>query len=85
MADSIADSDPVGDKVKSIIAEKLDQKVEDLKFETKFAEDLGADSLDAAEIIMEVEDRFDMKIPDEASNKMKTIGEVVAYVEANKK
>ena len=73
--------DNVEARVKTVVADQLDKKTEDLTLETRFAEDLGADSLDAAEIIMQVEEEFgDITIPDEVSNKMKTIGDVVVYI-----
>jgi len=73
------------DKVKEIIIEELvlDEDVE-IKPETSLMDDLEADSLDAVEIIMALEDEFDLEIPDEAAEEFKNIGDIVKYIEANK-
>ncbi len=72
----------VFDKIAGIIADQLDMDVEDVTSESTF-EDLGADSLDVVDVIMTLEDEFDMEIPDEAIEGMKTVGELVKYVEDN--
>lgn len=72
----------VFDKIAAIIADQLDMEVEDITTESTF-EDLGADSLDVVDVIMTLEDEFDMEIPDEAIENMKTVGELVKYVEDN--
>lgn len=72
----------VYDKIAAIIADQLDMEVEDITSESTF-EDLGADSLDVVDVIMTLEDEFDMEIPDEAIEGMKTVGELVKYVEDN--
>jgi acyl carrier protein len=73
------------DKVKEIIIEELvlDEDVE-INPETSLMNDLEADSLDAVEIIMALEDEFGMEIPDEDAEDFKNIGDIVKYVEANK-
>jgi acyl carrier protein len=73
------------DKVKEIIIEELvlDEDVE-ITPETSLMNDLEADSLDAVEIIMALEDEFGMEIPDEDAEDFKNIGDIVKYVEANK-
>ena len=75
------DNAAVKDKVIDIISTKLDVPKEKITMETKFAEDLGADSLDQAELVMEFEDEFDINIPDDAEGKIKTVGDTVKFVE----
>lgn len=72
------------DKVKEIIANQLSTKVENLKDDTNIAEELGADSLDLVEILMSLEDEFGISIPDEAIPQIKTIKDIVDYIENNK-
>jgi len=72
------------DRVKEIIVRELkienpDQVVAD----AEFIKDLGADSLDNVELVMAFEDEFDVKVPDEEAEKLKTVGDVVTYIEAN--
>jgi acyl carrier protein len=71
----------VKDKVIDIICQKLDVSKDKVAMETKYAEDLGADSLDQAELVMEFEDEFDISIPDDAEGKIKTIGDTVKFIE----
>lgn len=73
----------LNDKVIDIIVEKLNCKKEDVKLESSF-EELGADSLDAVEIIMAFEEEFSIEIPDEKAEKMKTIKDIVVFLEENK-
>ena len=75
------DSAAVKDKVVDIICQKLDVSKDKVTMETKFAEDLGADSLDQAELVMEFEDEFDINIPDDAAEKIQTVGQAVEYIE----
>ena len=67
-------------KVKEIIAELLDVDEDKITMESRFREDLEADSLDLVELIMEVEERFGGEISDEDAQKLTTVGEAVAYV-----
>ncbi len=69
------------EKVKAIVAEQLDAEVEEMTMETSLMEDLDADSLDAVEIIMTLEDEFDIEIDDEDAEGFKTIGEIVKYID----
>ena len=69
-------------KVKSIIAEQLGVGEDEIKPESAFIEDLGADSLDIVELIMELEEEFEINIPDEQAEKIKTVGEAIDYIEA---
>ena len=73
----------VGDQVKDIIVDKLDVARDKVKDEANLQTDLGADSLDIVELLMHLEDNFDMKIPDEDAEKLKTVGDAIAYIEAN--
>jgi len=71
----------VSDKVKKIICDQLMVDQEEITDESSFVEDLGADSLDTVELIMEFEDEFGIEIPDEQAEKISTVGEAVAYLE----
>ena len=70
------------DKVKEIIAEQLDVEMERITLETSLMRDLEADSLDAVEIMMALEDEFEIEVPDEDAEGFKNIGDIVKYVEA---
>ena len=73
------------ERIKEIIAEQLGlDDLEDITMDSSLIDDLEADSLDAVEIIMSLEDEFDMEIPDTAAEEFKSIGDIVKYVEANK-
>lgn len=69
------------DKIKGIIAEQLGVDEEDVKMETHLMKDLEADSLDAVEIIMAIEDEYGIEIPDEEAEKFQTVRDLVKYVE----
>lgn len=71
----------VFDKVKAIIVEQLSVEEEEVKMESTFVEDLGADSLDIVELVMAFEEEFDMEIPDEDAEKIRTVGDAVKYIE----
>lgn len=68
------------DKVKEIIADKLSVDADEITMESSFVDDLGADSLDIVELIMALEDEFDMEIPDEQAEKISTVANVVEYI-----
>ena len=72
-------------KVKEIIAEKLGVDEENVKPEASFTNDLGADSLDTVELIMEFEKAFNITIPDDKAEKIATVGDAIAYIEENAK
>lgn len=72
------------DKVKEIIANQLAVKIENVKDDTNIAEELGADSLDLVEILMSLEDEFGVSIPDEAIPEIKTIKDIVEFIESHK-
>lgn len=75
----------VEQKVKNIIVEKLTVDENEVTPEAEFNKDLGADSLDTVELIMEFEKVFDLQIPEPESEKIKTVGDAVAYIEAHVK
>jgi acyl carrier protein len=72
------------DQVREIICDKLSVKPEQITPETSFINDLGADSLDIVELVMELEDKFEIQIPDEEAEKIQTVGDAVAYIEENR-
>ena len=72
------------DKVKDIIIEQLQVEESDVTMDTNLMKDLSADSLDAVEIIMAIEDEYGIEIPDEEAEKIQTVGDLVRYVEENK-
>lgn len=71
-------------KVRDIISDQLGVAKEDVSLEKSFLEDLGADSLDLVELIMAFEGEFKLTIPDEESEALKTVGDVVTYIESKK-
>lgn len=71
-------------KVVAIIVDKLGVDESEVKPEASFTNDLGADSLDTVELIMEFEKEFGITIPDDQAEKIATVGDAVAYIEANK-
>ncbi len=75
----------VFEKVKAIIAEELNVKAEKITMESNLVEDLEADSLDAVEIIVRIEEEFNLEVDDEAAEGVKTVGDLVRCIEANLK
>jgi len=73
------------EKVKDIIAEELGIELDEIKMESDLTEDLGADSLDAIELIMEIESQFDVEIADSDATKIKAVSDIVEYLEAQGK
>jgi acyl carrier protein len=71
----------IADKVKSIIVEKLSVEESEVTNAASFTNDLGADSLDTVELIMEFEKEFNVSIPDEEAEKIATVGDAIAYLE----
>jgi acyl carrier protein len=71
------------DKLTELIVERLGVEAGDVTMEASFKDDLGADSLDIVEFIMELEEAFEVEIPDEEAEKLATVGDVVKYLEAN--
>lgn len=73
----------VFEKLKSILMDQLEVEEEKVTLEASIAEDLGADSLDIVDLIMSVEEEFDLEIPDDQIENIKTVGDVVKYIEEN--
>lgn len=71
------------DKVKAIIVDQLSVDEEDVKIESSFVDDLGADSLDIVELVMALEEEFELEIPDEDAENIRTVGEAVKYIQAH--
>ena len=74
----------VFDKIKELIAEQLDVDASTITMETDFMKDLEADSLDAVEIILGVEEEYGIEIPDEVAENFTKVGDIVKYIEENK-
>ena len=72
------------DEVKEVIVEQLNVSPDEVKPESKFVEDLGADSLDVVEMIMALEEKFEIEIPDSDAEKIQTVQDVVDYIEKAK-
>lgn len=75
----------ISDKVKAIIVDKLSVDEAEVQDGASFANDLGADSLDTVELIMEFEKQFGITIPDDQSEKISTVGQAIAYIEGHTK
>lgn len=73
----------VFEKVKQMLAEQLDADIDSLTTETNIAKDLDADSLDVVELLMTIEDEFNIEIPDEEIENIRTIGELTDYIQEN--
>ena len=69
------------DDVKEVVVEQLNVDPKEVKEESKFVEDLGADSLDVVELVMALEEKFDIEIPDDEAEKIQTVQDVVNYIE----
>ncbi|SFP06433.1 acyl carrier protein [Salibacterium halotolerans] len=69
------------ERVKKIVAERLDVEESDITREAAFKDDLGADSLDVVELVMELEDEFDLEISDEEAEKIVSVADVVNYID----
>ena len=73
----------VFDKLKEIIMDQLDVEEDEVTMDANIQEDLGADSLDIVDLVMSVEEEFDLKIEDEDVEKIKTVGDIVSFIEAH--
>ena len=76
-------TEEVFEKVKAIIVEQLGVTETSVEMESSFIDDLGADSLDIVELVMALEEEFDMEIPDSDAEKVVTVGDVVEYIKEN--
>ena len=70
------------DDIKEVVVEQLSVSPEEVKEESKFVEDLGADSLDVVELVMALEEKFDIEIPDDEAEKIQTVKDVVDYIQS---
>ncbi|MBP0983552.1 MAG: acyl carrier protein [Oscillospiraceae bacterium] len=73
----------VFDKVKELISEQLDVKADDITEASSIQDDLGADSLDVVDLVMALEDEFDVEIPEDQVENIKTVGDIVKFIEDN--
>lgn len=73
----------IEERVKKIVCEQLGVKEEEVTAESSFVNDLGADSLDTVELVMALEEEFETEIPDEEAEKITTVQQAIAYIEAN--
>ena len=73
----------IADRIIEIVAEKMDKPKEEVTPEKSFVNDLGADSLDTVELMMDIEDEFDLSIPEEEAEKIQTVADAVKYIEEN--
>jgi acyl carrier protein len=77
---SVASKEQVFEKVKAIVVDQLGVEEGEVTLEASFIDDLGADSLDIVELIMALEEEFDMEVPDEDAEKLSTVGDAVNYI-----
>jgi len=80
----VAENENIEEKVIAIVASQLDVEKEKVKAETSFINDLEADSLDIVELVMEFEEAFDMSIPDEDAEKIRTVGDAINYIKEHR-
>lgn len=78
-------ADEIESKVKEIIVENLGVDAAQVNPQASFVNDLGADSLDTVELVMALEEEFDIEIPDEEAEKIQTVGQAIDYIKAHKK
>jgi len=71
----------IAEKVKSVIAEQLGVKAEEVTDQAKFVDDLGADSLDTVELVMALEEEYGVEIPDEDAEKLTSVGDAIKYID----
>lgn len=71
------------EEVKEILVDQLDVNEDDIEMESSLIDDLGADSLDAIDIVMTIEDQYSIEVPDEIIKNMKTVEDIVSYIENN--
>ena len=72
------------DKIKDMIVDQLDVEADEVTMDANIQEDMGADSLDIVDLIMAVEDEFEVKIDDDASENINTVGDILKFIDANK-
>ncbi len=79
----MAGKDAIFEKVKTIIVDQLGVGEDEVSLEASFIDDLGADSLDLVELVMALEEEFDLEVPDEDAEKLVTVGDAVDYIKRN--
>ncbi len=72
------------ERVRGMVADQLHVELDKVQLSTSFIDDLGADSLDIVELVMSMEEEFDLQIPDEDGEKIKTVGDAVTYIKSKK-
>ncbi len=82
--ESTAQNEEISSKVKSIIAEQLGVPLENVKESSRFMDDLGADSLDIVELVMALEEQFDIEISDQEAEKIQTVGDAIQFITTKK-
>lgn len=80
----MAENEDIAERVATIVCNQLDVEKDKVKPEASFINDLGADSLDIVELVMELEEEFDMSIPDEHAENIRTVGEAIEYIKKNR-
>ncbi|HEY8345861.1 MAG TPA: acyl carrier protein [Symbiobacteriaceae bacterium] len=80
----MASHDPIFEKVKAIIVDQLSVDEDDVTPDASFIEDLGADSLDIVELIMALEEEFEIEVPDEDAEKIQTVADAVRYIKEHR-
>lgn len=80
MSSEVMSKQEILDRVKKVVVEKLSVNEDEVKETSSFQEDLGADSLDTVELVMGLETEFDIEIPDDDVNSMRTVGDAVEYI-----
>ena len=78
----VATAEEIQEKVYAIVSEQMNVDVSELGLETSFVNDLNADSLDTVELVMELEDEFDMNIPDDEAEKLQTVGQAIEFIQS---
>ena len=78
----MATAEEIQQKVYSIVSEQMNVDAAELRAETSFVNDLNADSLDTVELVMELEDEFDMNIPDDEAEKLQTVGQAIEFIQS---
>ena len=78
----VATAEEIQKKVHAIVSEQMNVDAAELRAETSFVNDLNADSLDTVELVMELEDEFDMNIPDDEAEKLQTVGQAIEFIQS---
>ena len=79
----MATAEEIEQKVIAIVSEQMNVEASEIRRETSFVNDLNADSLDTVELVMELEDEFDLNIPDDDAEKLQTVGQAIEFIQQN--